>query len=155
ERLLAALQELKMFVWTAGMQQSMPRGMRENAIALFPRIGRLTTWISEAGADRSKIRLLEADQARGLAHEGRLVARRGTLMLARPVWPLYTGLVEPNRIFFSGPAAARAGVASAAASLGLEMDQPERPGADFAEHRWTDLRAANVAVFDLSDADPH
>jgi hypothetical protein len=154
QRLLAALQELKMFVWTAGMQQSMPRGMREAAIGLFPRIGRLTTWISEAGGDSTKVRQLEADQARGLASEVRLFARRAHLMLVRPIWPVYTGLVEPNRIFFSGPASARASTAAAATALGLGIDQPKRAGADFAEHRWNDLRAANVAVFDLSGADP-
>ncbi len=75
-------------------------------------------------------------------------------MLARPAWSRYRGLVDTNRIFFSGPVAMRRSMAAAAGLLGLELDQPERAGADQAEHRWQDLRAANVGVFDLSDADP-
>jgi hypothetical protein len=38
--------------------------------------------------------------------------------------------------------------------LGLALDHPGRTGADVAEHRWHELRAANVAIFDLSDGDP-
>lgn len=154
ERLLAALQELKMFVFSAHVQPGAPAGLRAAALDLFPRIGRLTTWISEAGSDHAKVRQLESDQARGLANEVRMFARRAHVMLARPVWSRYRGLVDANRIFFSGPAALRQGVAGAAARLGLELDQPGRAGADVAEHRWQDLRAANVAVFDLSDGDP-
>jgi hypothetical protein len=153
EQILGALQDLKMFVWSAGLQQGMPAGMRDAAMDLFPRIGRLTTWINEAGSDAAKVRQLEADQARGLANEVRLFARRAHLMMARPVWPRYRGMVEANRIFFSGPARVRDTVAAAAATLGLETDHPNRAGSDFAEHRWQDLRAANVAVFDLSDGD--
>jgi len=154
ERILAALQDLKMFVWTAGMKPSAPTGLRETAIDLFPRIGRLTTWISEAGSDADKVRQLEADQARGLANEVRLYARRAHLMLAKPVWPPYDGLIEANRIFFSGPERLHEAVVAAAASLDLELNDGARAGADFAEQRWHDLRAANVAVFDLSEADP-
>jgi nucleoside 2-deoxyribosyltransferase len=154
EKILAAMQELKMFVWSAGMQQGMPAGMRGAAIDLFPRIGRLTTWISQAGSDAAQVRQLESDQARGLAHEARLFARRAHVMLARPVWARYEELVDANRIFFSGPSRIRSLVAAAAAGLSLETDHPFRGGADFAEHRWQELRAANVAVFDLSDDDP-
>jgi hypothetical protein len=136
------------------MKPSAPEGMRDAAIDLFPRIGRLTTWISEAGSEVGKIRRLEADQARGLANEVRLFARRAHLMLAKPVWPHADGLIEANRIFFSGPERIYEAVAGAAASLDLEVNHPARAGADFAEQRWHDLRAANVAVFDLSDADP-
>ncbi len=154
EKILAALQELKMFVGTASMQQGTPRGLREAAFELFPRIGRVTTWISEAGGDATKVRQLEMDQARGLANEVRLFARRAHLMLARPVWRRYSGLVEPNRIFFSGPSGLHDPIAAAAASLGLEAGLAAPAGADFAEHRWEDLRASNVAVFDLSESDP-
>ena len=154
ERILAALQDLKMFVWTTGMQQGMPAGTRNAAIELFPRIGRLTTWINEAGGDSTKVRQLESDQARGLANEVRRLARHAHLMLARPVWSHHGGLVEPNRIFFSGPARVREAVSAAATTLGLELSHSARAGADLAEHRWQDLRAANVAVFDLSDAEP-
>jgi nucleoside 2-deoxyribosyltransferase len=153
ERLLAALQDLKMFVFSAHGLPGAPPGMRGAALALFPRIARLTTWISEAGEDRRKVRQLELDQARGLANEVRRFARQAHVMLARPVWPPYRGLVEANRIFFSGPASRRAAMAAAAASLDLELDRPDRAGADIAEQRWHDLRAANVAVFDLSAAD--
>ncbi len=55
ERLLAALQELKIFVGAAGMAQGSPAGMREAAMDLFVRLGRLTTWISEAGDDKARI----------------------------------------------------------------------------------------------------
>jgi hypothetical protein len=150
--MLEALQELKMFVWSASMQHGAPPGVRDAALDLFPRIARLTTWISEAGNDAVKVRQLERDQARGLANEVRLFARLSHLMMTRPVWTRYEGAVDPNRIFFSGPAGAREAVAAAAAALGLESDQPKRPGGDFAEHRWHALRAAGVAVFDLTGA---
>ncbi len=54
ERLLAALQELKMFVFSVHTQQGAPAGLRAAALDLFPRIARLTTWISEAGADQER-----------------------------------------------------------------------------------------------------
>lgn len=154
ERLLTALQELKMFVWSAGMQQSARTGMRNAAIDLFPRLGRLTTWISEAGIDTAKVRQLEWDQARGLAHEVRLFARRAHVTLAKPVWSGYNALTEPNRTFFSGPRRVRNAFVAVAKAAGLETDNPGQAGADVADHRWRDLRAANVAVFDLSGADP-
>jgi hypothetical protein len=145
---------LKMFVGSTCMQQSATDGIRQTAIDLFPRIGRLTTWISEAGADTAKVNLLESDQARGLAHEVRLLARRAHLTLARPVWSGYGLPTEANRVFFSGPARVRESVAAVARAAGLETDRIVHAGADLADHRWRDLRTANVAVFDLSDADP-
>jgi hypothetical protein len=75
-------------------------------------------------------------------------------MLARPVWSRFGGLVEANRIFFSGPAATRAAIGRAAVALGLEVDWPGRKDTEDAEQRWHDLRAANMAVFDLADDDP-
>ena len=154
ERILAALQELKMFVAGRGMQQGTPRFLRDAAMDLFARIASLTTWIGEAGEDAQRLRALEMDQARGLANEVRLFSRRSQMMLARPVWGRYGVTIEANRLFFSGPAGVRASLAAAAGSLGVELNDTVSAGATFAEHRWQSLRAANVAVFDLSDGDP-
>jgi len=153
-RLLAALQELKMFVFSAHTQSGTPLGLRQVALDLFPRIARLTTWIHQAGDDDQRVRELETDQARGLANEVRLFARRAHVMLARPVWSRFRDLVDANRLFFSGPTSMRPAIASAAASRGFDLDSPRRTGADVADQRWQDLRAASVAIFDLSDAEP-
>jgi hypothetical protein len=153
-RVLAALQELKMFVVSSGVRNGAAGGLQNATIDLFPRIARLTTWISEAGDDAGKLRRLEADQARGLAAEVRTLARREHVMLAQPVWGRHQAPPDPNRLFFSGPAALRRTLGDVAATLGLELDHPAPAGADFAERRWHDLRAANLAVFDVSDADP-
>lgn len=155
ERLLAALQELKMFVFSSSMHPGTPSGVRDVAIDLFPRIARLTTWISEAGADASRVEQLELDQARGVAHEVRRYARLSHATLARPIWGRCAALVDANRLFFSGPGETRQALAAAASRQRLQLDEPgRRAGADAARHRWEDLRTANLAVFDLAGGDP-
>ncbi len=154
ERLLAALQELKGFVGAAGMAPGAATGMREVAMDLFVRIARLTTWISQAGDDGVKVHQLENDQARALAHEVRLYATRQHVMLARPAWPHVEASVDANRVYFSGSAHMRAELTTALHFAGLEVTQAAPIGADFAARRWQDLRTANLAVFDLSDAAP-
>ena len=154
ERLLAALQELKGFVGAAGMAPDAATGMREVAMDLFARIARLTTWISQAGDDGVKVHQIENDQARALAHEVRLYATRQHVMLARPAWSHVEASVDPNRVFFSGSARMSAELTAALHFAGLEVAQAAPTGADFATRRWQDLRTANLAVFDLSDAAP-
>lgn len=153
ERLLAALQELKLFVGTAGMARDSSDEMRMAAMDLFARLGRLTTWISEAGDDQAGISKLESDQARALAHEVRLYATRRHPLLAQPVWPRGAATVDANRIFFSGSTQMREELAGALASSGLEVAAESSAGADFACHRWQALQSANVAVFDLSESE--
>ena len=151
-RLLAALQELKMFIGAAGMAPGSSVEMREAAMDLFARLGRLTTWVSQAGDDKAKIDTLERDQARVLAHEVRLYATRRHQLLAQPVWPRGEATVDANRIFFSGSTRMRKELAGALIFSGLELAADASTGADFATHRWQELQSSNVAVFDLSDA---
>jgi len=153
-KLLARIQDLKMYVGNAGMASGLPSGMRDAAMALFSRIAKLTTWISEAGDDAAKLRRLECDQARALAHEVRLFARRQNVMVVRPVWPRAQAQVDVNRVFFSGSARIRPAIERAGAALDLEVVAPVLTGADYAAARWQALHGANLAVFDLSDASP-
>ena len=153
-QLLARMQDLKMFVGNAGMASGVPAGMRDAAIALFPRIARLTTWISEAGGNAAKLRQLECDQARALAHEVRLFARWQNVMLAPPVWPRTRAQVDVNGIFFSGSARIRPAIERAAAALDLNVAAPALTGADYATARWQALHGASLGLFDLSDGSP-
>ena len=154
-KLLAALQELKMFVGAAGMDGATPMSMREQSQDLFVRIAKLTTAINEAGADVARVRQLEYDQARALGNEVRLFSRRPHLMLARPVWPRCSSAVDANRVFFSGSPDIRASLAKVCDKAGLELVDATPPGADFATDRWQGLRTSNIAVFDLAEGAPH
>jgi hypothetical protein len=151
---LAALQELKMFVGAAGMDPATPMSMREESRDLFLRIARLTTAINEAGDDAARMRQLEYDQARGLGNEVRLFSRRPHLMLARPVWPRCSSAVDANRVFFSGSDRVRASLARVCKKIELELVDATPPGADFAADRWQGLRTSSIAVFDLADGAP-
>lgn len=152
QRLLAALQELKVFIGTVGMAGDSSDELRMAAMDLFARLGRLTTWINEAGDDLARIGKLESDQARALAHEVRLYATRRHPMLARPVWPQSGTTVDANGVFFSGSTHMRKELAGALEFSGLEVAANASPGADFACHRWQALQSANLAVFDLSES---
>jgi hypothetical protein len=154
EKVLASLQELKMFVQAVATDSGVPMGIREAAMDLFPRVARLTTRLSEAGNDEHKLRRLEVNEVRSLAHEVRLLARQQHLTLARPVWAHRNLSPDVNRLFFSGPAQTHKSLDGAASALGLEVNHPAPTGADFAERRWQDLRTAGLAVFDLSGGDP-
>ncbi len=154
QTILAALQELKSFVAAAGTDPRNPAGMRESAMNLFARIARVTTAISKAGADASQFRHIETDQARGLADEVRLYARRANLMLARPVWAHSSALVDANRVFFAGGPRIRSALAGATQALGLELADPAPTGAEPEVQRWHDLRTSSVSVFDLTDESP-
>lgn len=154
DRVLAALQDLKLFVAAAGSAYGVADGDREHAFELTRRIARLTTRISEAGSDEEALARIETDEARGLAHEVRVFARRAHVALARPVWAHRNVQADPDRVFFSGPATVHAAFARVASRLSVEANQPLPVGADFAERRWQDLRTANIAIFDLSGGDP-
>jgi hypothetical protein len=154
QMILAALQELKSFVAAAGTNPCNPPGMCESAMNLFARIARLTTAISKVGSDARQFRQIEIDQARALADEVRLYARRANLMLARPVWAHSSALVDANRIFFAGSARIRSALAGATQALGLELADPTPTGAEPEVQRWHDLRTSSVSVFDLADESP-
>jgi len=153
-RLLQVLQPLKMYVGGIGMAQGCPDGMRDAAMDLFARIAKLTTWVAEAGDDAARLRQLEVDTARALAHEVRLFATRTHPLLARPVWPDADPAVDANAVFFSGNAAMRGDLAAALQPMGLMLSAEAAAGADFAALRWLGLRSANLAVFDLADEAP-
>jgi hypothetical protein len=154
QSILAALLELKSFFAAAGTDPGSSAGMREAAMNLFARIARLTTAISKAGADARQFRQIETDQARGLADEVRLYSRRANLMLARPVWPHSSALVDANRIFYAGGPRMRSALAGATQALGLELADPAPTGAEPEVQRWLDLRTSSVSVFDLADESP-
>jgi hypothetical protein len=152
--LLEALQALKMHVGGLGMATGCPPRLRDVAIDLFARLGRLTTHVVEAGDDAGRLRRIEADSARALAREVRLLATRSHLLLARPAWPDDIPEADANAVFYSGAEATQAALAEALAPMGLTLIADVTPGADFATRRWQALRGANLAVFDLADGAP-
>jgi hypothetical protein len=153
-RVLAALLEQKMFVATLGMDPSTPMAVRDEARDLVARIARLATEINRTGTDVARLGRLEYDQARPLAHEVRILSRLPHLTLARPVWPIGSSAVDPNRVFFSGSDHVRVSLAAVCGKLGLQTVVTTPAGADFAVDRWEGLRSSGIAVFDLGGAAP-
>lgn len=153
-RIFALLNDLKSYVANETMRQQKSKGETEKLMDLFLRLGHLVTYVHQSQDDAQKLISLEQDQARGLANEVRLYARRHCLILARPTWTHGDVKLNPNLLFYSGPAASRAPLERMAIKLKLELNPSMRPGADVDESRWHDLRVASVAVFDISMADP-
>ena len=153
-RLLEALQALKMHVGGLGMAAGCPPRLRDVATDLFARLARLTTHVAEAGDNAGRLRRIEADSARALAREVRLLATRSHLLLTRPVWPDDAAEADANAVFFSGAVATQEALAEALRPMGLTLIAEVTPGADFATRRWLALRGANLAVFDLADGAP-
>ena len=149
-RVLELMQELKSFVFSEGMKQYKSDAETQKTQELFARIARVTKSINDTRGDDGELIALETDQLRGLANEVRLFARRNYVTLAQPVWSHANVVADPNRLFFAGPEQTRKVLAPAAERIGLELNPPVRVGADAAEARWQDLRAANLAVFDIS-----
>jgi hypothetical protein len=153
-QLMADLQALKLYAGQAGTQRNAGAGALEAAMDLFARIARLTTRLSEAGDDSDAVLRIERDEARGLAAEVFAFARRRHLLLARPVWGSSNLARHANNVFFSGPDSSYQALNGMLWSRALKLAKLDPNGADFATQRWRDLRAANVAVFDLAELHP-
>ena len=155
-RVLAQVQELKAFVMADAMPMHTDLGLGKPGTAwdLMVRLGRLVTDVHASAGDDDALIRLEADGARTLANEVRRYARREHLGLARPVWSQRGIVVDPNTLFFSGPAAVGSTLAHYAARRRLLFNARPRAGADIAEARWIDLARANLAIFDISERDP-
>jgi hypothetical protein len=155
-RVLAQVQELKAFVMADAMPMHADLGLGKPGTAwdLMVRLGRLVTDVHASAGDEDALIRLEADRARTLANEVRRYARREHLGLARPVWSQRGIVVDPNTLFFSGPAAVGSTLAHYAARRRLLFNARPRAGADIAEARWIDLARANLAIFDISERDP-
>src|SRR5439155_1204524 len=121
---------------------------------LFLRLGHLTTYIHQTEGDEAKLLALETDQARQLANEVRLFARRRYITLAQPVWSRGNITLDPNLIFFSGSDDVRQVLAEAARARQLQVNPARQAGVELDESRWQDLRAASLAVFDISTNSP-
>lgn len=155
-RVLALVQELKAFVMADAMLMHADLGLDKPGTAwdLMVRLGRLVTEMHASASDDDALIRLEADRARALASDVRLYARREHLGLARPVWSQRGVVVDPNMLFFSGPAAVGNTVAHYAARRRLFLNARPRAGADIAEARWSELARASLAIFDISERDP-
>ena len=153
-RVFQLLQERKAFIGAESMKTQKSGGETDVTMSLFLRLGRLTTAVHETGGDEAKLLALETDQARQVVNEVRLFARRANITLARPDWSRSNIVQDPNLVFFSGPDETRKLLAGAARKRELELSLKSRTGVELDESRWQDLRAASLAVFDVSDESP-
>lgn len=154
DRVLAALQALKL---AAGHQGLAPGGGQpsfEAATDLFVRLGRLTQQLRAPAVDADALALIERDTARPLAAEVADFMAAGHACPARPVWLTRTPVRDTGRLFYSGGAFAGGALQRAAEATGLQVDAAAAHGADAAQARWQSLRCAVVAVFDLAGATP-
>jgi hypothetical protein len=110
--------------------------------------------LDELAANDADVLHYEADTLRGTAQAQRLFHRRGHAMVARPYWPGGAARVEPGSALFGGPEALREVVAQACTARRLDLRAARQSGVDTATWLWRGVQRANVAVFDLSEADP-
>jgi hypothetical protein len=148
------LAELKLFLGEEAMQHARPEGERAAVFDLYRRLGHLTTALHETRGEGSALGRLEVERVRHLVNEVRAFGRRRHLMLARPLWSGRNAPQDPNLVFFAGPEPVGQLLREAARARGLRLCPPVRPGADVAAARWQDLRAASLAVFDVTPQPP-
>jgi len=140
---------------TVLLEQSTERFRPERDAAygqeLMRRLFEATTEVRGAAADAA-VAVLERDVLRGLCLEIREFTRRKHLALARPVWSADEVARQTSTIFFSGGPGSRglARVEAVARPRGMTVVAAPLDGMDPAESRWRQLRAANIAVFDLT-----
>jgi len=154
QRVFQLLQDRKAFIAAESMKTQKSGGETDVTMSLFVRLGRLTTAVHQTGGDEEKLLALETDQARQIVNEVRLFARRTQITLARPDWSRANVIQDPNLVFFSGPDETRKLLAGAAQKRELEVSPKSRTGVELDESRWQDLRAASLAVFDVSEGSP-
>lgn len=154
QRVFQLLQDRKSFIGAESMKTQKSDGETDATMNLFVRLGRLTTAVHQTGGDETKLLALETDQARQIVNEVRLFARRTHITLARPDWSRANVVQDPNLVFFSGPDATRKLLTAATRKRELEVNPKSRTGVELDESRWQDLRAASLAVFDVSDESP-
>ena len=153
-RVLASLRELKGVLAMEGIRANKTDGETRENMELFDRMGGAMYAVMDMCSDEEKLVRVEADLLRSLVNDVRVYARRNHVMLANPVWSHGTTRPDPNAIFCAGPAGTRALLADTARRLHLELPPGARPGTDVAEARWRDLKAASLAVFDISERAP-
>lgn len=154
DRVLAALVELKLALLRHGLHKNAGSASFETATELFKRLGHLTERWQEAPGGAAAWALVERDEARPLAVEVFDFLRAGHAFEAEPVWRGAVPPVDAGTLFFSGSDAMLAVLKRAAICIGMQVDPPAPPGADFAAQRWRGLRRSAVAVFDLGVATP-
>jgi hypothetical protein len=121
---------------------------------LFVRLARLGGSLETAPDLGAAVRL-ERDQARPLVDEIRAFMLRSHINLARPVWAPAPSARDAGVVFFSGSDSTRRALDRVAQERHLVVSTATHPGADTAEARWRDLRAAGLAVFELARSDSH
>jgi hypothetical protein len=154
ERVLAALTALKLTLLRQGLHPDAGSASLATATDLFTRLGHLGKRWHDAPGDAAAWALVERDEARPLALEVCDFLRAGHAYVAHPVWPGAVPSVDASTLFFSGSEVVLAALDRAAQRIGMRVDPPAPPGADFAPQRWRSLRRSALAVFDLGGAAP-
>jgi len=122
-------------------------GERHAETDLARRIFQLDASVLDAADDNSASGFWPS--LRGLAISVANHARRGHLALARPIFSAPEPALDVSAVFFSGGDSLRTRVAAACARRGLSLVAGQSPG-PVAFGRWSELRSAAVAVFDLT-----
>lgn len=154
DRVIAALAELKFMLLGQGLHPEAGPASLAAATSMFTRLGRLTKRWQDSPGDAEAWALVERDEARPLAVDVLDFLRARHAYLAKPVWPGALPPVDASTLFYSGGEASLTALRCAARRIGMKVDPPAPPGADFAAQRWRSLRRASVAVFDLAGAAP-
>ncbi len=155
DRVLAALQELKLALGPHGLVPGGDPALFQPATELFVRLGRATTRWREAMPDRNAVALLERDEARPLAAEVLAFLRAAHGITVHPVWNVAAPSPDANALFFSGRAGPVADALQQAANqVGLRIEPAAPAGAEGPAERWRSLLRAHVAAFDLSEDAP-
>jgi hypothetical protein len=148
-RVQALVGAMKTYIAAEVIRQDLSSGEHGMLTDLFARCSHATTALGPTPDAAREVIDVEVELLRQLAMDVRSFAMRHHLMLISPIWTAPPVAQEANRVFFSGGAAVEAIVSECCRERGLELEQ--RPATRrFAESRWQQLQAANVAVFDLS-----
>lgn len=120
----------------------------EAAGALFREVTTARNRLLECAQDAGVTRI-EAELLRPTARTAREFAHREHLTFARPVWPATAVVPDTDAVFYAGGGSVRTLLDRVCAERGLRAlaeDRHREP----ASARWEQLRAAQIAVFDLT-----
>jgi uncharacterized membrane protein YkvA (DUF1232 family) len=140
---------IKVYLASEVMRRGLSEGEHAALMDLYVRCAQATSALDGAGDGMAEIVGLEAETLRNLALDVRGFALRNHLMVIEPIWAAPSGAQNANAVFFAGGAAVRERLEGFCEARGLELNGLPR-ARRFAETRWEQLLAANVAIFDLT-----
>jgi len=141
--------EIKVYLASEVMRRGLAEREHAALSDLYVRCAEATASLDGAADDSTGVVELEVETLRQLALDVRAFALRDHLSVIEPIWAAPAGAQNANAVFFSGGTAIREPLERFCEARGLELGgQPTTRR--YAETRWEQLLAANVAIFDLT-----